>query len=72
MEHDNFRAAMTWALEHDAELALRLASELGPFWSKRCHWSEGRGWLKRTLQTERRGKNARPRHRREPGRTAGH
>ncbi len=51
VEHDNFRAALSWALEHDAELALRLASELGPFWSKRCHWGEGRNWLKQALQT---------------------
>ncbi len=51
MEHDNLRATMTWALVHDPELALRLASMLAPFWAKRCHWSEGRTWLKRALET---------------------
>jgi excisionase family DNA binding protein len=51
LEHDNLRATLTWALVHDPELALQLASMLAPFWAKRCHWNEGRTWLKRALET---------------------
>jgi excisionase family DNA binding protein len=51
VEHDNLRAALTRSLAHDPEMALRLASGLGAFWSKRCHWTEGRAWLRRALAT---------------------
>ena len=50
VEHDNMRAALTWSLEHEPPLALRLAGGLGQFWSKRSHWTEGRGWLERAMQ----------------------
>jgi DNA-binding CsgD family transcriptional regulator/tetratricopeptide (TPR) repeat protein len=48
-EHDNLRGAITWAIEHDPELALQLAAGLWRFWEKRGHWTEGRTWLERTL-----------------------
>jgi predicted ATPase/class 3 adenylate cyclase len=49
-EHDNFRASMTWALEHDhPELALRTAAGLGRFWFFRAHYREGREWLERAV-----------------------
>jgi DNA-binding CsgD family transcriptional regulator len=48
-EHDNLRAALTWAIEHQPETALRLAGALGQFWSKRSYWVEGRAWLERVL-----------------------
>jgi DNA-binding CsgD family transcriptional regulator len=48
-EHDNFRAALTWSIAHDPELALRLASGLWRFWSQRGYWHEGRGWLEQAL-----------------------
>jgi DNA-binding CsgD family transcriptional regulator/Tfp pilus assembly protein PilF len=51
IEHDNLRAALTWAVEHEPDTALRLASALGPFWSKRSYWIEGRSWLERVLQS---------------------
>ena len=50
-EHDNLRAALSWAVANDPETALRLAAGLGPFWSKRSHWREGRAWLERALAT---------------------
>src|ERR687889_1684888 len=44
-EHDNMRAALSWALERkDVELALRLGGALGWFWSVRGYHSEGRRW----------------------------
>jgi predicted ATPase/transcriptional regulator with XRE-family HTH domain len=49
-EHDNLRAALRWAREHDdgAE-ALSLAAALRPFWLLRGHLSEGRSWLREAL-----------------------
>jgi len=46
-EHDNFRAALSWALAEgkDAESGVRLAAALWPFWLARGYLSEGRGWL---------------------------
>jgi DNA-binding CsgD family transcriptional regulator len=49
-EQDNVRAALHWAMEHQAgELAQRMAGALQPFWFVRGHWSEGRRWLEESL-----------------------
>lgn len=41
-EHDNMRAALTWAIDHqEADLALRLGSALWRFWQIRGHIDEG-------------------------------
>jgi tetratricopeptide (TPR) repeat protein len=41
-DHDNFRAAMTWAIAADAtETALRLGAALWRFWQMRGHLAEG-------------------------------
>jgi len=56
VEHDNMRAALTWALERkDAELALRLGGALSWFWSVRGYHSEGRRWLEEALAMDERG-----------------
>ena len=55
-EHDNMRAALSWALERkEVEVALRLGGALWWFWLVRGHNSEGRRWLEEALATEERG-----------------
>ncbi|MDQ3444108.1 MAG: tetratricopeptide repeat protein [Chloroflexota bacterium] len=49
LEHDNLRSVMSWTLEHDPAVALRLVADLWGFWYTRGHFSEGRGWLDRVL-----------------------
>ncbi|MDP9316517.1 MAG: tetratricopeptide repeat protein [Chloroflexota bacterium] len=49
-EHDNLRAALSWAIERGAvEHALRLAAALEHFWYLHGYWTEGRAWLARVL-----------------------
>jgi tetratricopeptide (TPR) repeat protein len=48
-EHDNLRAALAWAMDEEAAVALRLGVALGPYWRVRGHLSEGRQWLERLL-----------------------
>jgi non-specific serine/threonine protein kinase len=50
LEHDNFRAALDWAVRHDATTAARLASALGELWTQRGYLSEGRERLDRCLE----------------------
>jgi predicted ATPase/class 3 adenylate cyclase/Tfp pilus assembly protein PilF len=55
-EHDNMRAALTWALKRkEAEVALRMGGALSWFWSVRGYHSEGRRWLQEALAMEGRG-----------------
>jgi non-specific serine/threonine protein kinase len=50
-EHDNFRAALSWAADKgNVQLGLRLSAALGGFWFIRGHFSEGHRWLKETLE----------------------
>jgi tetratricopeptide (TPR) repeat protein len=55
-EHDNMRAALSWALERkEAEVILRLGGALSWFWSMRGYHSEGRRWLEEALAMDGRG-----------------
>jgi predicted ATPase len=49
LDHDNLRAALAWAVDHDAAGALRLGGALSEFWHMRGHLTEGRQWLERVL-----------------------
>jgi predicted ATPase/class 3 adenylate cyclase len=50
LEHDNLRAALTWALETDqGEVALRLVSALWRFWQLHGDLTAGRRWVDQAL-----------------------
>jgi predicted ATPase/DNA-binding SARP family transcriptional activator/DNA-binding CsgD family transcriptional regulator len=52
-EHDNFRAALSWALRRgEAELGLRLSATLVEFWHLHVHHNEARRWLEEALTKE--------------------
>ena len=48
-EHSNIRAALSWAIGADVELALELVSSLRPFWEVRGHFAEGLRWAEQAL-----------------------
>ncbi len=49
-EEANFRAALGWAIQREqAEIAVRLASSLYPFWEIRARHEEARAWLNQAL-----------------------
>jgi predicted ATPase/DNA-binding SARP family transcriptional activator len=63
VEHDNLRAAWDYAIDSDAESALRLASAFLDFWSIRGNPGEGRQWLEQlTARTTRWGQTAKRAH----------
>ena len=51
VEHNNLRAALRWALEHEPLTALRLGSAIWRFWYARGHLTEGGRWLEEALLT---------------------
>jgi predicted ATPase/DNA-binding SARP family transcriptional activator len=49
-EHDNVRAALRWAIDHDeGELGLRMVGAMWRFWHLAGHLSEGRRWVTEVL-----------------------
>ena len=53
VEHDNLQATLAWALDHEHDLALRLATHLGAdlkFWELGGFFEEGRYWLTQILE----------------------
>jgi predicted ATPase len=48
-EHDNLRAALSWADEYDLDALLRLTGALGGFWVLRGHLAEGLRWTQIAL-----------------------
>lgn len=53
LEHDNFRAALAWAVEgRQSGVALGIGAALWRFWMTRGYLSEGRRWLERALEDE--------------------
>jgi predicted ATPase/DNA-binding SARP family transcriptional activator len=51
-EHANIRAALSWAIRADVELALELVSALRPFWEVRGHFGEGLRWAEQALAAD--------------------
>ena len=51
-DHDNYRAAMTWALETPgaAGLAAQITVYLAWFWFRHSHFHEGRDWTERVVK----------------------
>jgi predicted ATPase/DNA-binding SARP family transcriptional activator len=48
-EHDNLRAALSWALEREVDLGPRIAGALCRFWHTRGYLSEGRRYLEEAV-----------------------
>jgi tetratricopeptide (TPR) repeat protein len=48
-EHDNIRAALRWADEHDHEAEALLCAHLWEYWSTTGHLLEGLGWIEGAL-----------------------
>ena len=48
-EHNNLRAALSWALEHEPLTAVRLGSAIWRFWYARGYLTEGGRWLEEAL-----------------------
>ena len=51
-ETANLRAAMSWSLENEAEIAARLGWALRPYWWIRGYHDEGRRWMEEALTHE--------------------
>lgn len=52
-EHENFRAILSWSLNHDhIAIAHKLGGYTWRFWSERGLYTEGRGWLDKILALE--------------------
>lgn len=49
-EHANLRAALSWLIEHDPEMGLRMAGSLIRFWDHHSHVREGLGWLEAAIE----------------------
>jgi predicted ATPase/DNA-binding SARP family transcriptional activator len=49
-EHDNLRAALSFALAHDPQAALALATRLWRFWLDRSWFVEGTRWMDAVLE----------------------
>jgi predicted ATPase/DNA-binding CsgD family transcriptional regulator len=50
-EHDNIRAAIGWALDHDGiESALRICTAIWLFWKQRGHLRDAVLWLRRGIE----------------------
>ena len=48
-EHDNLRAALGWTIDHNVEMAVRMANALWLFWYIQGRLAEGQRWLERAL-----------------------
>lgn len=49
-ENDNIRHAMEWTIANEPVLALRLAGKLWWYWQTRGYLTEGRSWIRRSLE----------------------
>lgn len=50
-EHDNFRAALRWAIDHDEQkCACMMSGGLAPYWYFRNRFTEAHAWLKEALE----------------------
>jgi predicted ATPase len=52
IEIGNVRAALMWSLTNVPETAAKLAVEFSAYWQMRSHFTEGRSWLQRVVESE--------------------
>jgi predicted ATPase/class 3 adenylate cyclase len=52
-EQENARAAITWGLEYDIEMALRFTGSLYQYWEYRGLWNEGIRWTNEAIERAR-------------------
>jgi predicted ATPase/class 3 adenylate cyclase len=52
VEYDNFRSALEWGMEHEPEVALRLAGALSGLWLRSGRSAEGVNWTSEALRRE--------------------
>lgn len=50
-EADNLRASVAWGFAQMPETSVAMVGDLSEWWHIRGHWSEGRGWVDRALES---------------------
>lgn len=55
LENENIRECLKWSLGYNPDLTLRLSVALGKFWELRSHFTEGLGYMRKSLELAKSG-----------------